>query len=239
MFRYKRADDFIRSVGRDDVARYVKYWATLVPWTARDVWLRWVFAFMSIRTTWPLNVKGYVAVKNLPDPFTRDQLIRAVVSSGVGLHTIRVRGLWDFTKTYKERPGRYYPLPGESMSACRDRLAATTFGIGAAKTSFVFEMCYPLTCGVVCLDTHVLRLYGRTGDTPSARLYHKLEDHWRRACNKQGVPPAIARHIYWDRLQGYSLNRYWAWCLEPVSAETKGEPHEPCDLLLPGGSQAA
>jgi hypothetical protein len=239
MISYDRADAFIRSVGQRDVAPYIKYWATLVPQTSRDIWLRWVFAFMSVRTTWSTNVKGYRAVKALPDGFTRDQLVRAVVDSGAGLHTMRIRGLWEFTQIYKERPDWFFPKPGESMVRCRNRLSNALHGIALAKTSFAFEMLFPLTCGVVCLDTHMVRLYGHTGGTPADKLYHKIEDHWTRTCHKQGVPPALTRHIYWDRLQGFKLNNYWAWCLEPVSAETKGGQYGSRGIPLPGGPQAA
>lgn len=221
------AEEFIRALRPDDTTPYLRYWLTLVPRSAREHWLRWVFAFTSIHTSWSNNVKGYKTIAALPDPFTHEQLTEAIVTSGVGLHKLRIQGIWDFTQSFWKDPAWFLPRADESMVHCRNRLANNLYGIGMAKTSFVFEMVYPASCGVVCLDTHILRLYGIAGSSPTPTVYHEVENHWRTTCQKQGVPLPIARHIYWDRLQGKTDNRYWAWCLEHQSdsAEQKGISH--------------
>jgi hypothetical protein len=236
----KKAETFISSLRQIDIAPYLHYWSTLVPLTKREHWLRWIFAFMSIHTSWRNNVKGFNAIAALPTDFTRKQLIKAIVSAGVGLHAMRVQGVWEFTNAFREDTVRFIPKPGESMACCRDRLALSLYGIGMAKTSFVFEMLYPATCGVVCLDTHILRLYGWGKGTPKLSVYHEMEDHWRKTCHAYSVPLPIARHVYWDRLQGEPDNRYWAWCLErqSCSAELKGVRHAP-NVWIPHGAVAA
>jgi hypothetical protein len=231
----KPAEEFIKALRPSDTNPYIEYWATLVPHTARERWLRWVFAFTSVHVSWSSNVKGYNAVAALSEDFTKPQLTFAIVSSGVGLHSMRIQGIWDFTKAFRNDPDWFSPQAGESMVHCRDRLAKHLFGIGMAKTSFVFELVYPITCGVVCLDTHILRLYGCRGSSPKPSVYHEIEAHWRKTCYAQGVPLAMARHIYWDRLQGKDLNRYWAWCLERQvsSAERKGGQRDARDVRVP------
>lgn len=237
----KSAEAFIHSLRSADTVPYIQYWNNLIPKTEREHWQRWVFAFTSVRTSWRNNVKGYLAVNDLGLIFSEQKLRDAIVASGIGLHQMRVKGIWDFNASFWNDPDWFRPQTGESMVSCRDRLAKKLYGIGLAKTSFVFEMVYPVSCGVVCLDTHILQLYGLK-DTPGKKVYHKAEDHWRTTCHKQGIPPAIARHIYWDRLQGHNLNRYWAWCLErrpSASAEQKGETHTPRDPWVPSQVRAA
>jgi len=214
VFHKEQAEKHIGSITNKEIKAYLRYWGTLVPRNSRDVWLRWIFAFMSIHTSWKNNVKGYLAVKNLPTGFRKNELQAAIKSAGVGLDNMRMRGIWEFTEGYRKYDWWFKPRPEETMSSFRDRLDTALYGIGMAKTSFALELIYPVSCGVVCLDTHILRLYGQSSQSPNRDVYHELEGHWRDTCIKAGVPLPIARHIYWDRLQGHEDTRYWAWCLE-------------------------
>lgn len=217
MFDGKRATGYLDTITKAEVDRYVPAWSYLIPSSRLAVFHRWTFAIMSVRTRWQENVKGFLACKRLPDPFTLQELDDAVRGTGLGLYDQRIAGVWQLHEDYRARPGWYKTLPGESMIAARDRLAKYVTGLGMAKTAFVFEMLYPLTCQVVCIDTHMLQLYGyRTA--PGDRVYRDVEAHWVRECSNRGVPSPIARHIYWDRLQGHPDSMYWAWCLK--------EPHE-------------
>ena len=227
MHNTNRAEAFIAGLGDREIMSYLTYWRELIPHTPRDVWLRWVFAFMSIHTSWQNNVKGYLAIKALPAPFDKSSLAQAIASAGVGLNTNRLRGIWEFTQLYQQHPWWFVPRPAETMAHMRDRFADGLFGIGMAKTSFVLEMQYPVTCGVVCLDTHILQLYEVSRDTPGKDQYHDIEGHWCECCRKRGVSAPLARHRYWDKLQQQDDTRYWAWCLEnndglPDKAASRG-----------------
>lgn len=211
-----RAEKAIRSVKQSEIDSYSKYWDSITPKTHQEYWLRWVFAFMSIHTTWKQNVQGFQAVSELKDlDFNRNQLKRAVEASRVGLTSIRVEGLWKLSNSFRDDPLSWYPKEGESMSDCRGRLLQQTFGIGITKVSFVLEMLSPRNCDAVCLDTHLLQLYRlKKKETPSKQLYKEIESHWNKVCREVGFPSPLVRHIFWDRKQGKTLNRYWAYVFE-------------------------
>jgi len=212
-FNVRRANKFLNQIERHDVVRYMRYWAKITPQTPNEYALRWVFAFMSIHTGWKKNVEGYQAVARLDDPFGYNDLRRAIKDSRVGLDKIRLKGIWQFHNNFKRKPDDWKQLPGETLTQCRDRLAKDAFGIGMAKTSFAFEMALPFQQEILCLDTHILRLYdySQAPNTPSVAVYHKIEQHWSEKCKKLHVPNAIARHIYWDKLQGYQDTTYWSF----------------------------
>ena len=97
----------------------------------------------------------------------------------------------------------------------RNRLVKKFFGIGLAKVSFAMEMCYPLYCGVVCLDTHILQMYGVDPRKGCGRaVYEEMEAHWIKICLDKGYPSAITRHILWDKIQNKRNTRYWSHVLE-------------------------
>lgn len=174
---------------------------------------------MSIHTTWKKNVEGFLAVKNLQRPFTWLQLYNAIRRSKCGLTRMRTHAVYDFHRRFWNDPSWWYPQADETMVECRDRLAGSTWGIKLTKVSFALELAFPATCGVVCLDTHILQLYNYyRKDTPNPALYHEMERHWLAACTKRGVPSPIVRHIYWDRVQKKPDTRYWSHVLEKEEA---------------------
>ncbi len=138
--KFKQASQFLSSICPKDVAPYLRYWAGLMPQRPRDFWLRWIFAYMSIHTTWECNVRGYLTIANLHEAFSRKQLSTAIKKSGTGLYHMRTKGIWDFTQRFQQTPKSFTPELGEKMVPYRDRLAKELYGIGMAKTSFVFEM---------------------------------------------------------------------------------------------------
>jgi hypothetical protein len=149
----------------------------------------------------------------LQDPFTLSDVQKAVQQSKIGLTQNRVRGIWKLYQTFKLKPNPWIPLPNEGNVDYRNRLSKFAVGIGMAKTSFGIELIDPLQSDVVCLDVHMLRLY--FGDkvpnfTPNPRLYVEVEKHWSTECKKLNVPCAIARHIYWDKVQNQRSTKYWS-----------------------------
>lgn len=216
---FAAAERFVDSVRAEDVARYADYWRSVAPRDDHAHWLRWVFGYMSIHTTWERNVIGYRAVARLGRRFTRADLEAAVHVSGVGLTRNRTVGLWRLRHAYRRDPGAWQPAPFPAVHrAQRDRMVAAAFGIGLAKVSFVMELASPERCGVACLDTHLLQLYGLPGSRGvSAEEYRRAEAHWVGLCDARGLSSPLVRHLYWDRKQGRPDTRYWSHVFEEES----------------------
>jgi len=197
-------------------ARYTEYWRGLQPEDDVSLFRLWLFAFLSVHTTWTNNVNGYTALHDLAWRDNKALLADRLHRSGVGFHNNRTRYIWQFSKVFWSSPDRYRKRKNESWRRLRDRLARDTLGLGLAKTTFALELSYP-EAPLCCLDRHILRFM--VGDLSlngnmSPEQYAKLEARWVRAARKVDVPPAMARHIYWDQLQGQNDTRYWSSCLE-------------------------
>jgi hypothetical protein len=201
------------------VPAYVDYWKSLIPKNDSDIFRRWLFAFMSVHTTWKDNIIGYNAVKDWWR-WINDwpSLLQAIQASGVGMHNMRVKYLSEFAYKFWEDPEDYKKSEGESWSSFRDRLKDKTLGLGNAKTSFAIELCYPTQAKVVCLDTHMFQAY-HLDQTKNAKQYDKIERHWIHMCNMWSIPSYIARCIYWDKKQGFPDSRYWSHVLEQATKQ--------------------
>lgn len=207
------AEALRENITPDAVRSYSRYWKSIVPDGHREYYLRWLFSFMSVRSRWQNNVDAYLGLAGLPPTFTPEHLRRVLVESAIGLWNTRTKGVWKFHSDFWQSPDSWYPLRGEGLRDCRNRLAKLTTGVKHAKVSFALEMAFPFNREVVCLDTHILQLYGiRESIAPA--LYEKLESHWCETCVELQVPPVIARHIIWDRIRGESSTRYWSFVFE-------------------------
>jgi hypothetical protein len=197
------------------VAKYASYWGDLAVKNHGEYFQRWLFAFCSVHTTWESNVAGFAAIKDY-EPWVEDKegLRRRLVASRCGLHNNRTEYIYDFSNKYWSNPAWFYPQYGESTAACRDRLMPGIRGLGLAKTSYALEMSFPLLCDAVCLDVHMLRLYGDVKAGCKDTEYRKFEADWVRRSKKAEIPSYIARTVYWDKLQGKSDSRYWSSVLE-------------------------
>lgn len=140
------------------------------------------------------------------------------MQSGVGIHQRRTRGIWDFSIKFWENPEVWKKQKDEDWVTFRDRLAVQCIGLGPAKTAFALEMCYPQECGVVCLDTHMLQLYGFDAKTlvgwNKGPRYKQVEQNWLGHCRENEVPSFVARNIFWDDKQNQKDSRYWSHVLE-------------------------
>ena len=204
----------INSIRQSTVDRYCDYWYGIEPRNTEDKWRRWLFAFVSIRAQWKANKESYrmLAGENWQ---TKDELSKILHDSRIGLVPMRERAIWEFTQEVKKDKSVIEPELDDTWQTWRNRLVKKFFGIGLAKVSFAMEMCYPLYCGVVCLDTHILQMYGvdpRKGCGKA--LYEEMEAHWLKICLDKGYPSAITRHILWDKIQNKRNTRYWSHVLE-------------------------
>lgn len=201
------------------VRRELDYWQRMTPRDPRDQLRRWLFAFCSVHTTWQNNVRGYDAVKDLAWLRDKALLLKRLEDSRVGLHNMRTAFIWKFKKQFLMCPDFFTRHAGESWIQARNRIHDGISGLGYAKTSFAMELCFPLEAELVCLDVHMLRLYGR--DDMNGRsgnrfheLYHTMESDWVERALTRSIPSYIARCVYWDRLHRKRSSRYWSRCLE-------------------------
>ena len=204
----------IKRIPRSTVQRYSDYWAGIKPVSLVEHKRRWWFAFLSIRSQWKANKNTYALLaRNRWE--SKDALEGLLHQGRIGLVDRRSRAIWEFTQAFDACPGDFMHTSGEDWSAFRKRLVKRLYGVGIAKVSFSFEMCWPMESRTVCIDTHIMQMYGvcpKKGINQSE--YHAAEGHWLDTCESKGYAPAIARHILWDKRQNKRNTRYWSHVLE-------------------------
>jgi hypothetical protein len=211
---YENVNKFFTELNYNRAHSYVDYWEGLTPSNDSESFQRWLFAFMSVHTSWKANITGYQAIKGWWKWINKwDELLGAIDRSRVGMQNNRVRYISEFAYKFWENPSSYKKQPDESWPAFRNRLKNITLGLGPAKTSFAIEMCYPNTAKLSCLDTHMFQAYSLE-QTKDAKHYEKLERHWVDMSNMWNIPPYIARCLYWDVKQGYLDSSYWSHVFE-------------------------
>lgn len=210
----KEIEKFISEIDKQTIDKYKTYWETITPKSQKDYYNRWIFAYLSVHTTWRKNVESYNLLST--NKWTEDkiQLSDLIVKSGVGLHNMRTKGIWQFTNDFWSNPDFWYKQENETWINFRDRLMNKAYGLGLAKTAFALELSYPKDCGVVCVDTHIIQLYGANAQKLTERKYKLIEAHWLRCCKKYAIPSPIARHIYWDKKQDQQDTTYWSYVFE-------------------------
>tara|TARA_Y100000004_G_scaffold192135_1_gene252144 strand:- start:36 stop:788 length:753 start_codon:yes stop_codon:yes gene_type:complete len=196
-----------------EIDKYKNYWQGVAPKNDSEVFQRWLFAFMSVHTSWESNVRGFEAIKDWTKWFNRDdELEKLLVESRVGLHKNRTRFVSQFSKKFWQDP-EWFKYNGGNWQTFRDRLVKDILGLGIAKVSFSLEMIYPNEAKVTCMDTHLFQAYG-LDQTKDSKRYVEIENYWLDMCAMWNVPSYIARCILWDRKQNQTDSRYWSYVLE-------------------------
>lgn len=201
-----------------DVERYTEYWMSLVPKTDEDICRRWLFAYLSIHSTWESNVRGYELLKDLNWLQDKNDLHQRLVQARSGLHNMRTENIWHFNQMYWNDPSFFRKHNDETWLETRDRIVPKMKGMGISKVSFTLEMCYPDT-ELVCLDIHMLQLYGyndrlKFTEKKGRNIYLQTEADWVQRASEINAHPYIARCLYWDHKQQKSDSRYWSYVLE-------------------------
>jgi len=221
MLTVEKAEAAIQSIDESEVKPYQIYWESVKPKNDEEHYWRFVFAHLSVHTSWNSNVNSYLHLRKTKDQWfgkDKQELTNALVESRVGLYVRRSQGISLFTESFKLDPNAWKKVAGESWIECRNRLAKKSLGIGLAKTAFALEMCYPNECDSVCLDTHMLQLYGYE-PTKQSKITNKagylpIEKHWTETCKEKKIPSYIARCIFWDKKQHQKDSRYWSHVFE-------------------------
>jgi len=219
----QKAQEAVKDFGPKEVQHYIPYWEAITPKTDEEVFRRWLFAYLSIHTTWESNVRGYEMLKDLSWWNDKQMLLDKLILSKCGMQNARQKYIWQFREQFEKNPS-YYGKISDSWIKTRNKLTEECHGIGITKVSFVLEMCHPLDAQVVCLDTHLLQLYEITGTKTKAQVqtYHDAEEHWLNMSNGKGIAPYILRSAFWDKKQGYEDNDYWAYVFTPNGKPTTG-----------------
>ncbi len=208
-------DDIFDDLDRSAVTKYQNYWRGLTVANNADYFRRWLFAFMSVHTTWESNVSGYRAIADFSQWLGDDsELLERLKAGRAGLYNNRLKFISRFAADFWSNPHSFYRGSSEPWWRFRDRLCASITGLGPAKTSFALEMSFPLEAEVACLDVHMLRLYGDEKAGAKRPTYNRFETDWVHRSRAANVEPYVARMVYWDKLQGKSDSRYWSECLE-------------------------
>ena len=221
---YRHVDELFNSFNQEELEVYKDYWQGVAPKNDTEVFQRWLFAFMSVHTTWERNVIGYEAIKDWTRWFNNDEKLKEIiVESRVGLHNNRVRYISEFARKFWSDPqnasGTFNSMEffnkygGGDWQTFRDNLVKDILGLGIAKVSFALEMIYPNETKVTCMDTHLFQAFGLDQSKDSTR-YKEIENYWLDMCSMWQVPSYIARCILWDRKQGHTDSRYWSYVLE-------------------------
>jgi hypothetical protein len=213
----KTINDYIAGIPEETVKNYKYYWNTITPKDHDEYYKRWIFAFLSVHCGWKANIKGYVNIIQQEDKkIASPQTLRDIITiSGVGLITMRTKGMWKFKEDFYKDPQWWYKKADENWDLFRYRTMNKCHGLGYAKTAFAIELCYPNECEVTCLDTHALQLYDyKKKSTPSPVQYRTFEQHWINTCKARDIPPFQARNIYWNKIQAQPDCRYWTYVFE-------------------------
>ncbi len=214
----KNLDRFFDKLTLKIVKTETDYWDNLKIDSHAECFKRWVFAIMSVHTTWESNVRGYeYATRDMSWTLDKDVLAKMVTDARVGINKRRNIGLWQLVEKFREDPNQFYKQDDETWQECRNRLIGSIYGLGNAKTTYAIALSNPTEAQLCCLDVHLLRFMGHdlsNGHASNLKVYQAMENEWLARCNKCGVAPNVAREIYWNKVQGRRNSRYWSYCLE-------------------------
>jgi thermostable 8-oxoguanine DNA glycosylase len=225
------------SLTSQEVKNYKEYWESITPKTDQEIFDRWLFAILSVHTTWSMNVSSFISLQETFNSWSKDEneLTRLIKKTKVGLYKVRIPAIWQQVEAFNRNPRAWVkdhsPPNGTkttNWAAWRDVFMNRTFGLGRAKTAFALEMCYPLHCEAVCMDTHMLQLYDLTPSTCSDGTYRSIEYHWTTTCELAKIPPYIARCLFWDKKQGKESSTYWSHVFENKESTSSVALEEMC-----------
>lgn len=198
---------FFDELHPDTAKLYGNYWDSITPQENTAYFRRWLFAYLSVHTTWKSNVLGYLELRNCHCWLGKADLEQALQKSRTGRYRTLPKFLLNFHNLFWEDPERF--KPGSSRPYVRKQLD----GLGLAKTAFALEMLQPRQEQVVCMDTHMLRLFGLNTDSKERNIM-KAEEAWIEMSLDKGIPPFITRNIFWDKKQNKPSCRFWSFVFE-------------------------
>jgi len=107
----KDVEEFFHSVSSNEIEEHQNYWSKLIPDEPEQKFQRYLFAFLSVHTSWENNVKAYIRIKDFWNWMGNEEELRSrLIECGVGLHNNRVRDthLFQLYKLNQSKHGRQY-----------------------------------------------------------------------------------------------------------------------------------
>lgn len=194
---------------------YKEYFRFIKPKTNLDIYDRFLFAFLSVHSTWESNIRGYELLKhNIWTSDSADSLRNKLIEARVGLYNHRTDYITQFSDIFVIKPKYFLKRKNESWIGYRNRLVNVIKGLGYAKVSFAIEMIYPNACWVTCIDTHIAQMFGIKQEQLNKDNYHSYEKQFLELAKKEKILPTQYRWQWWDNRQGYDSPRYWSYVLE-------------------------
>ena len=93
----KQVELFFHSIKQDEVNDHQEYWSKLIASEPEQRFQRYLFAFLSVHTTWENNVKAFIRIKDFWNWMGNDEELRLrLIECGVGLHNNRVKFISNF-----------------------------------------------------------------------------------------------------------------------------------------------
>lgn len=192
---------------------YKEYFKKIKPKTTMDIYNRYLFAFLSVHTTWERNIIAYELLRNKYHT-NPNKLKKLLSKSGVGLYNNRTHFIHKFTVDFLENPKAFTKKRLETWKGYANRIQNRVLGLGFAKTRFAIELIYPSIAKVVCVDTHIIQWAKQNPNKMNKTLYNKIETGWMNHSKQIKVNPVEARWKWWDNKQGFTDSRYWSHVLE-------------------------
>lgn len=220
-----RAEAAARAVPKTRAKEYADYWRMLrKAMTPEGVWSRWAYAFSSVNLSVAGHLRAYRFALRYPPGLsarmTEAQYVAKFRRARIGgQFKTRAGGIYRFDRLFLADPARWGPA--RPTPAVRDALAADLYGLGRAKTAFALELVDPLGCTAVCMDRHMLRLFGlpkdaaNSGSKVSDAFYEEAEAYWLRLARGRGFSPFVLRSVFWDARVGQRTCRWWSSVFEP------------------------
>ena len=119
MITTDKVESFFDSIRDKDIQSYNDYWAELKPQTEVAAFKRYLFAFMSVHTSWQNNCKGYNAIKQFKNwtlekgeqlllwNYDSDDLFKRIERTRVGMQNNRTNYIGLFSDTFWGNPSDY------------------------------------------------------------------------------------------------------------------------------------
>ncbi len=221
---YPLLNKHFKSITSKDIDEHTAHWQGLIPSTAEEIWSRIEFAGISPRVTYSVNVKAFKYLS-----FDRDlhynsysSMLKALKHCGTGIYKVKTKCLLDTYSKYVKDPRQFLKQQDETWQTYRNRITAEVYGLGYAKASFAVELLYPLQAEVVCLDTHILKLFGiKNRSIQDKEDYQAFEHEFLLKCKELNIPPPIARNIIWNELVANAEGLdFWTHCFRSYEARS-------------------
>ena len=130
-----KVENFFDSIKDKDIESYNDYWGELKPQSSNAAFRRYLFAFMSVHTSWKNNCKGYNAIKQFTNwtlekgeqlelwNYNSDDLFKRIEATRVGMQNNRTNYIGKFNDTFWDDPSDYLNRNSdEGWTEWRDRL---------------------------------------------------------------------------------------------------------------------